>query len=298
MYDKRLDAVLKAAEWGSFSKAAHDLGYSTPALVKQIDGFESQTGVTIFERTNKGVSLTPAGQSLVEDVRGIIAQCKLSVQKATRIQNQAGNLVRVGVSLYQSGQPILRICHDLYKHGTDLRIQFVPVADTYESYKHTIENFGDEVDVLGSTHLPEKDERFCNKVIIGNPFLCLSVALNDELAAYDSVDVSVLAGRRVHVPERGNPYTDSARAEIATKAPGVEFVEFSHYCMEVFDECAMSGDVLLSKEIWRDVHPLLKTVDVAWDETIPYCLYYAKSPRPAVERFIQAAIETSGSWQG
>lgn len=34
MYDRRLDAIVAAAELGSFSKAAEKLSISTPALVK------------------------------------------------------------------------------------------------------------------------------------------------------------------------------------------------------------------------------------------------------------------------
>lgn len=293
MYDTRLDAILKAAELGSFSKAAKEMGYSTPALMKQVNGFESQMGFTIFVRSNKGVELTENGRAFVEDARDIIARCDLALEKARNAQMQADNIVRVGVSLYQSGQYILKLCHDMFVKGIDISIQFMPVADTYESYRYTVEHFGEEVDVLASTKLPASDERNCSKVVLGNPNLCLAVPLTSDLARYDSVDVSVLAGRRVLVPMKGNPYTDAAREDIVEGAPGVELVEFPNYTMSVFDRCAMSGDILLSKEIWRDVHPLLKTLDVQWTKTIPYCLYYAKDPRPAVLKFVQAACEVS-----
>ena len=287
MYDKRLDAVIKSAELGSFSKAAHEMGYSIPALIKQVNGFESQTGVTVFERSNKGIELTPSGRAFIEDAKDIIARCNQAIDKAHRNQAQAANLVRVGISLYQSGQPILELCQKMFVNGTDLSIQFIPVADTYESYKRTIEHFGEDIDVLTSTRLPEEDERNCNLEILGNPFICLMVPLHDELAKYDTVDVSFLSGRRIHVPARGNTYIDSARLEIAEGASGVEFIEFPFYTMEIFDTCANQGDILLSKEIWRDVYPLLKTVNVNWSRTIPYCLYYAKNPRPAVMRFVE-----------
>lgn len=288
MYDKRLDAVLATAELGSFSKAADRMGYSVPALVKQINGFESETGVTVFERSNKGVKLTPSGRAFVEDARVIVERCNQAVEKARRSQSRDDNLVRIGVSLYQSGQLILELCQKLFANGTDLSIQFVPVADTYESYRHTIEHFGDEIDVLTSTRLPEEDEQNCNMEILGNPNICLMVPFHDELARYDVVDIADLDGKRIHVPVRGNHYIDSARTEIAEGARSVEFVEFPFYTMEVFDTCANQGDILLSKEIWRDVYPLLKTVNVRWNRTIPYCLYYAKNPRPAATRFVEA----------
>lgn len=294
MYDKRLDAVLKAAELGSFSKAAQALGYTTPALIKKVDGFERQTGIIVFERTNKGVSLTPSGKLLLDEARQIVEQCRKAIETARQAQSQADNLVRVGVSLYQSGQRILTICQKMFLQGTDLAIQFVPVADTYESYKYTVGNLGKEVDVLASSLLPPEDERLCKRAILGNPFLCLEVPLNDELAAKDAIDISELSGRRIYVPQPGNTYIDSARAEIAEGARDVEFVEFPNYTIGVFDACVMSGSILLSKEIWRGVHPLLKTLSVRWDKTIPYCLYYAENASPAVLRFVEAAQRLSG----
>ena len=291
MYDSRLDAILKVAELGSFSKAAREMGYSTPALTKQVNGFESQMGISIFSRSNKGVELTESGRVLVEDAREIVDRCKMAVEKARRVQMQSDNIVRVGVSLYQSGQHILKICQEMFMRGTDVSIQFVPVADTFESYKYTINHLGEEVDILASTNLPLADEQNCQKVVLGNPYLCLAVPLTSDLAQHNTVDVVDLAGRRVYVPQWGNPYTDSARTEIAEGAPGAELVEFAHYTLRVFDQCAMTGDAMLSKEIWRDVHPLLKTIEVHWNKTIPYCLYFAKEPRPATIKFVQAAQE-------
>ena len=288
MYDKRLDAIVKAAELGSFSKAAQEMDYSVPALIKQISSFESQMGVKIFERSNKGVNLTAVGREFVEDAKDLIMRSNQILEKAARTQSISDNLVRVGVSLYQSGQRILELCQNLYLHGTSLVIQFVPVGDTYESYKYTIEHLGEEVDVFGSTRLDEEDERSANLAIVGNPNLCIGAALKDELAAFDTIEVSALAGRRIHIQRRGNPYIDSARAEIAERATGVEFVEFPRYTMSVFDTCANSDDLLLTKEIWRGVHPLLKTIDVKWNRTMPYCLYYAKNPRPAALKFISS----------
>ena len=70
MYDRRLEAISAAAELGSFSRAAAKLRVSTPALVKQVSGFEAEFGITLFERSHSGVKVTPAGALLVDDVPG------------------------------------------------------------------------------------------------------------------------------------------------------------------------------------------------------------------------------------
>lgn len=82
MYDRRLEAIVAAAELGSFSKAAAKLHLSTPSLAKQIDTFEAEHGVTLFERSHHGVSLTPAGTSLVEDARAVMRLSSDSLRRA------------------------------------------------------------------------------------------------------------------------------------------------------------------------------------------------------------------------
>ncbi|WP_417146629.1 helix-turn-helix domain-containing protein [Paratractidigestivibacter faecalis] len=47
--------LVAAAELESFSRAATRLSVSTPALVKQVSGFEAEYGVRVFERSHAGV---------------------------------------------------------------------------------------------------------------------------------------------------------------------------------------------------------------------------------------------------
>ena len=50
LYDSHLDIFLKVAEAGSFSKAANDLFITPSAVIKQINLFEKNLGVTLFVR--------------------------------------------------------------------------------------------------------------------------------------------------------------------------------------------------------------------------------------------------------
>ncbi|MBT1178946.1 LysR family transcriptional regulator [Bifidobacterium vespertilionis] len=49
---------------GSFSAAARAMGWTQPAISQQITRLESQTGLTLVDRTSHGVELTAAGQML------------------------------------------------------------------------------------------------------------------------------------------------------------------------------------------------------------------------------------------
>ena len=64
LYDPHLDIFLKAAEAGSFSKAASEMFITPSAVIKQINLFEKDLGVKLFERSARGLQLTAAGRSL------------------------------------------------------------------------------------------------------------------------------------------------------------------------------------------------------------------------------------------
>ena len=288
MYDKRLDTLLAVAEYGSFNKAAKEIGYSTPALIKQVNAFEAEIGISIFDRSNKGICLTSNGECFLEDAKEINAQCNMAVDEAKRREKRESKLIRLGIGGARAGQRVLERCHRVFLQRTDMNIQLIPIVDTYEDFLHAIKSIGTDIDIVSSIYMGEEAERLCSCTIIGNPNLCLSVPYSDELADRDIVDVSELSGRRIRIRRPGNPYIDSAREEIAESAIGVEFVEFEHYSIGIFNECALRGDILLSKEIWRDVHPSMKTVDVRWNKTVPYCLYYAKEPTEDVRSFVEA----------
>lgn len=61
------------------------------------------------------------------------------------------------------------------------------------------------------------------------------------------------------------------------------------YDLSVFNRCAESGNVLLTIECWRDVHPGLVSIPVNWEYSIPYGLLYSINPDKDVLRLVEKA---------
>jgi len=62
---QQLRYVIGIAKVGSFNKAAENLFISQPSLTAAIRDLEEEIGIVIFNRTSRGVSLTPDGEEFV-----------------------------------------------------------------------------------------------------------------------------------------------------------------------------------------------------------------------------------------
>ena len=65
MFNPLLTSFVCVADCGSFNRAAEKLYISSTAVIKQINALERHLDLRLFERTNHGIALTPAGQVIL-----------------------------------------------------------------------------------------------------------------------------------------------------------------------------------------------------------------------------------------
>lgn len=63
-----------ASRLGSFKAAAAELSVTPAAISQRIKALEESTGAMLFERLNRGLRLTPAGETLARSVRSALQQ--------------------------------------------------------------------------------------------------------------------------------------------------------------------------------------------------------------------------------
>lgn len=71
---KQLEYFVHVAEMGSFTRASNYLQVAQPALSRQVRSLEVELRQPLLERNGRGVTLTEAGQRLLDHARGILAQ--------------------------------------------------------------------------------------------------------------------------------------------------------------------------------------------------------------------------------
>jgi DNA-binding transcriptional LysR family regulator len=81
----------------SFSRAAEELHLTQPAISTQVKTLEDHVGLSLFERLDKKIYLTPAGTELLYHSRAIIQQFQEAEEAMTQFKGISGGKLNVAV---------------------------------------------------------------------------------------------------------------------------------------------------------------------------------------------------------
>jgi len=84
------------AEELHFGRAAERLKMTQPPLSRQIQKLERSMGITLLNRSNRGVELTPAGSVFLHEARRLVALAEAAPLSAQRMANGLAGRVAIG----------------------------------------------------------------------------------------------------------------------------------------------------------------------------------------------------------
>jgi DNA-binding transcriptional LysR family regulator len=93
---QQLAYFVRVAEEGQMTRAARELHLAQPALSQSIAHLESQLGVELLRRHPRGVSLTPAGETLLVKARAALAAAADAELTAESLTRAARNVIELG----------------------------------------------------------------------------------------------------------------------------------------------------------------------------------------------------------
>lgn len=291
MYNHQLDAFIKTAELGSFSKAADAMYISSPALIQQINLLEGRCGFALFARSHHGVTLTPAGRSLYEDAKTLIQFSKNALEKAGRLAEASQNTVRVGTSLLYKCRALPDLWSRIGETHPDWKLELLPMGER-ETRGNVFSALGSKYDLFEGIYASISFQGLCQFVELGRTPLCCAVAKNHRLAKQERLTMADLNGEYLVMPIQGvSQELDDFRKQVLESYPTVQVIDSSYYGLDTFTLCEVEPYVLITQEVYRDIHTNLVTIPLETDVTLPYGLMTAKEPTPAARQFLQAVQE-------
>ncbi|MDI3563124.1 LysR family transcriptional regulator [Bradyrhizobium sp. Arg816] len=146
---QELAVFVRAAESGSFSKAARELGLSQPSVSRIIGDLETRLGVKLLLRTTRSITVTDAGALFLTRAREVLADIEDAEDAARGVDSLRGTL-RITMPIvygtrniiprlpkFLRAHPLLRVelsvadeRQNLVVEGTDVAIRLGPLDDS------------------------------------------------------------------------------------------------------------------------------------------------------------------------
>lgn len=289
MYNHQLDTFLMVADLGSFGKAAEALYISAPAAIQQINILEEKCGFKLLIRSNQGVKLTPAGKSLYEDAKTIIKVSEDALIKARRLAETSETTVRIATSLLFKCRLLPDIWSAISEKYPELKIEILPMAER-QGRNDSFSDLGTKYDLWEGIYATKGWKDICRFLELKRTPICCAVAKSHRLATAKKLSLQDLNGEYIVLPTEGLSYElDSLRKEIKENYPTVQIIDSPYYGVDTFTLCEVNPYILITQEVYADIHTNLITIPLETPYTMPYGLIYSKEPTDAVKKFITAA---------
>ncbi len=280
-----------AASLGSISKAAHASHISQPALSQQIQRLEQELGFKLFERSNRGVDLTSAGQ-IVEKYAGNIARLYDNLMEDLSNLQQSNGMVRISatpvVGIYGLPCTIYKVKEKFPYHAFSLES-----APSMEVEKRVLQGESDIGFINGP---PASDDLVAKRVysdrlvVVASPQFQTKQKLDMEgLKGYPIIMLSSVSSLRKQLEEyfsaNHHPldqykvlfHLDSAESVKSSvlRGHGIAFLPYMSIKKELYQKQLKQIDVS-NFDMSYDVYSIYKRHENKSDMLYRICVYFSK----------------------
>jgi DNA-binding transcriptional LysR family regulator len=178
------------AEELHFGNAAARLYISQPALSQQIKALEDQVGMPLFVRGPRGVTLTQAGEALLDDARDLLERSERLGESVEQLRRGAGGTLKVGVAPGVPGRLLPELVSLLRAEKPDARIVVRELATPAQ-----VVALNDGSLDLGLVREPIDDPSLARRCLLVE-LLGVSLPVSHPLAAREQISLRDLEGER------------------------------------------------------------------------------------------------------
>lgn len=130
----RIEMLVRAADTGSFAKAAHSLGLTSSAISRAIAELEGELRVPLFYRTTRSLRLTHEGEELYRRGRDILDRLGEVESAISRNAGRLGGTLRVGLSVPLNRHIIMPAVARFMRRHPALRLECLTLTQPKEMH--------------------------------------------------------------------------------------------------------------------------------------------------------------------
>lgn len=282
------DAVLAAAELGSFRKASIRLGIGQTAISRRVQKVEEALGVSLFERRPTGVRLTRAGAQFTAYARNLVADFEEAAHAALAAGTGDAGRLKLGIIASLSSGILRTIIAEFKARHPEVTTVLLE-SERRELLTMLSHRKLDAIFALG-TFEPDQGESF----VVAREGLYLALAEQHRLAARLSLSWPDVLSEHfiVSAQDPGPDIHDYITKQLAS-AGRRPHVTRHHIAREaVMSLVGLGLGVALAPDHWRGVgypHVVFRRIGEE-HERLPFSLIWrAENDNPALRRFLSLA---------
>ena len=258
--------------------------------MKQMNALEKHLELKLIERTPSGIYLTQAGAVIYKEAKFMMEYSQKAISRAKAALYDYETTFCVGTSMLNPAKPFMDLWYLVNQDFPAYKLHLVPFADNHDGILSEIEKLGEKFDFLIGVCDSKEWLSRCNFLPMGRYAKMVAVSREHPLASKTCINIEDLYGETLMMVRKGDSETnDHIRRNLEENHPEIHIEDTPQfYDLSVFNRCAKTGNVLLTIECWRDVHPGLVSIPVNWDYSIPYGLLYSFDAPKDVLQFVEA----------
>lgn len=179
----------EVAKAGSLSKASEVLLIAVPNISRSIKELEADLNITIFDRTTKGMRLTPEGEEFMNYAKGILSQIdqveqlyKGNLQKKQKFSISVPRACYISEAFAQFSKTLTKEPAEIFYKETNSQRTINNLLN--HDYKLGIIRYSENYDKYFKAMLEEKGLVY---EIVTEFSYCLIMSKNSPLAQYDTI---------------------------------------------------------------------------------------------------------------
>ena len=279
-----LETFLKVSETGSFTQAAVQMFLSTNAVKKRISQLEEETGLVLFDRSNQGVKMTPAGHSFYEDVKIILHMTDDAVKKSLEIQRREASNITFGMmSTFRDCFLLTEFDHVTSWYNVQ-KTHIVHYGNTLQDLEDMLKSVGVSIDIAVDVYDEELADRYGLKVARKSDYsIGIGVARSSLKTTKSAEKIAMLYKGRCKVVD-----------EIRQKMKRKKIHNLHDLNAKDLNECITLGVPVLIPENIKSYYPFFQYSPLEDGENISFGLYYKEDCPQTVTDFIRSLSSKTG----
>jgi DNA-binding transcriptional LysR family regulator len=218
-YFAAVRAFVHAADLQSFSKAAHEMAVKTSTISRYVSELEKDLGIALFNRSTRGLVLTEGGRVFREHALVALQALDDARQVTSSLNRTPQGLLRVTMPSAFGRLHVVPHLPEFMRRNPDIDLDIVVTDQTLNMIEAGID-VAVRIGALPDSSLMARRLAPHQRIVCGSPDYFArngTPSIPDDLAAHDSLRLSLLPDNKWLFLREGNTHADSEQRLVELK---------------------------------------------------------------------------------